>query len=159
LSNCNCVLSRFSALFNNFLGNRDTLLEAGIRLFSGHPFVGAGLGSFVGLVPPYQYPHNVPLEIAGEMGLLGVIVLLGPLAFGWVRLFIRGVSQGSAATASLLAIVLTFLVVANFSGDLPAARPLWIFSLVALKFSISRAPVAVPAANVIGEDRQPVISA
>ncbi len=132
-SGCGRIAGRIVAFSQN-TGSRDDLITSGWQLFANHALFGGGLGSFVGLVRGYNYPHNVPLEVAGEMGIVGVVVLLLPLLVGWVRLLAAGVRTRSHAVASLMAIVLVFLVVANLSGDLPSARALWIFGLVAFKF-------------------------
>ncbi len=133
---CGRVAERFVVLGES-AGARDNLVATGWQLFTQSPVVGSGLGSFLGLVRGYKYPHNVPLEVAGEMGIIGVAVLLLPLIVGWVRLLGAGVRARSHAIAGLMAIVLVFAVVANLSGDLPSARALWIFGLVAFKFGFA----------------------
>ena len=139
---CNCLMGRFMALLST-PGDRDQLLGTAWGMFVEHPVFGAGLGSFVGRVTTYSYPHNVPLEIAAETGLVGIAVLLGPLAVGIVRLAALGIRAASPAIASLLTIVVVFAVVSNLSGDLPSARAFWIFALVALKLGFAPADSAL----------------
>ncbi len=136
---CNCIAGRFVDVFVN-PGGRNTLIEQGWNLFAGHPIFGAGLGSYVGLAP-YPYPHNIPLEVAGEMGLVGVLILLVPLVVAWIRLTIAGLRAASPAAASLLVIVVVYAVVANLSGDLASERGLWVFGLIALKLGFNARPV------------------
>jgi hypothetical protein len=143
---CNCIVGRLVDVTIN-PGGRNILIEQGWALFVGHPFVGAGLGAFVGLAP-YPYPHNIPLEVAGEMGLLGVLVLLVPLVVGWVRLTLAGIRAASPAVAAAVIIVVVYVVVANLSGDLASERGLWVFGLVLLKLGWRRNP-----AEVAGEAR------
>jgi O-antigen ligase len=141
---CNCIAGRFVGLMTN-QGGRSTLLESGWALFVGHPIFGGGLGSFVGRVTAqYPYPHNVPLEIAGEMGIVGAVILLAPLVVGWARLALAGVRTGSQAAATAIMIVLVYAVVANLSGDIPSARDFWVFSLVVLKLGLKSSPPEVP---------------
>ncbi len=137
---CNCVVGRFIDL-GTHPGGRTLLVQQGWTLFAGHPLFGAGLGSFVGLAA-YPYPHNILLEVAGEMGLVGVVVLLVPLLAGWVRLVAAGIRTGSQAAATAAVIVLAYTVVANLSGDLASQRGLWVFGLAALKLGWRRNPAS-----------------
>lgn len=136
VTRCSSVTGRFVTLTQS-AGSRDELAASGWQLFLSNPVFGSGLGSFVGRVRGYDYPHNVPLEVAGELGLVGVAVLLVPLLAGWVRLVGVGALARSRAVASLAAVVLVYAVVANLSGDLSSARALWIFGLVAFKFGFA----------------------
>ena len=124
-------------------GDRDKLLIHGVQLFLSHPVLGAGLGSFAGAVPDslnpghfYQYPHNVPLEIASETGIVGALLILVPLLVGWAALFWHGVKLGSGPIASTLMLLAVFFTVANVSGDIPSERGLWIFGIVAFRFGV-----------------------
>ncbi len=146
---CNCIVGRFIDVTIR-PGGRNVLIEQGWALFVSHPLIGAGLGSYVGLAP-YPYPHNIPLEVAGEMGVLGVLVLLVPLVVGWVRLALAGVKAASPAVASAIIIVVMYFVVANLSGDLASERGLWVFGLVILKLGWRRNPAEV----AIGEGSPP----
>ena len=144
-SSCHCVTDRIVSIQGN-AGDRDKLLARGVHMFLSNPMFGAGLGSFAGAVPDsilaghfYPYPHNVPLEIASETGLLGVLVLLGPLLAGWAALFWAGVKQASAPIAIVLMFVAVFFTVANVSGDIPSDRALWIFGIVALRLAFRTA--------------------
>ena len=136
---CNCIAGRFVDVVTH-PGGRNVMIEQGWTLFIGHPLVGAGLGSFVGLAP-YKYPHNIVLELAGETGLVGVLLLLVPLAVGWVRLAAVGVKTASPAVASALMILLLYAVVANLSGDIASQRGLWVFGLVVLKLGWRKNPL------------------
>jgi hypothetical protein len=141
-ANCHCVTDRFVSLGNS-AGGRDLLLRRGVHLFLSSPLVGTGLGSFAGAVPDtqhpgffYPYPHNLPLEIAAAMGVVGLVVILGPLLAGWALLLWRGVKTASAPIATLMVVVAVFLVVANVSGDIPSDRGLWIFGVAALRLGL-----------------------
>ena len=144
---CNCVTERLVSLENNGAGDRDTLLKRGVTLFVHNPVLGAGVGSFAGVVPNtstigtviggvYQYPHNVPLEVAAETGLIGFLLMIVPLLATWLLLLRTGIQRASPAIATLLTFVTIFFVVANLSGDIPSDRGMWIFGIVALKLGI-----------------------
>ncbi|MNX08851.1 O-Antigen ligase [compost metagenome] len=74
--------SRFTVLFSqsqlkgddNFLGRMDLQIKA-FESFQEHPFFGSGLG---GSTPPVQdeFPHNVIIEMANELGVAGLFMWL-----------------------------------------------------------------------------------
>lgn len=139
---CHCVSDRIHALETNS-GDRDKLLLAGIKLFTESPILGTGLGSYAGVVPDtgyqggsYLYPHNIPLEVAAETGLIGFLLIIAPLLVTWAVLFWTGIQRASPSIASLVMMVAVFFVVANISGDIPSDRGMWIFGIVALKLGI-----------------------
>jgi glycosyltransferase involved in cell wall biosynthesis/O-antigen ligase len=143
---CHCVTDRIIALETS-AGDRDKLLLQGVKLLIESPILGTGLGSYAGLVPNtsvigttsggfYQYPHNVPLEVASETGLVGFALIIVPLLAGWVVLLWAGIKQASPAIATVMMLVAVFFAVANISGDIPSERGMWIFGIVALKLAI-----------------------
>ena len=143
---CQCVTDRIISLQMS-AGDRDQLIAHGVQLFLHNPVLGAGLGSFAGAIPnslapgeSYQYPHNVPLEIAAEMGLVGLAIMMAPLLAGWSALLWTGMKRMSAPVAAVLMVVAVFFTVANVSGDIPSDRGLWIFGIVALKLGIDAWP-------------------
>jgi len=131
---CQCVVARLQN-FSAQPGGRLDLLRGGVSLFRSHPLVGAGLGSFTNLHLGYQYPHNVALELASETGLIGLLLLLGPIVAAMVRLVLRGVSRASGPIATLLAITLVWTAAASFSGDLASERGFWIFGLLTVRLA------------------------
>lgn len=144
---CNCVTERIVSLESNGAGDRDKLLGRGFSLFGQNPVLGTGLGSFAGVLPNtstigsviggvYQYPHNVPLEVAAETGLIGFLLMIVPLLATWLALFWAGIKRASPAIAAVMMFVTIFFVVANLSGDIPSDRGMWIFGIVALKLGI-----------------------
>ena len=101
------------------------------------------MGSFDGLVADtetighvYQYPHNVPLEVAAETGLIGFLLIIVPLLVGWLAFFWSGIKRASPAVAGITMILAIFFVVANLSGDIPSDRGMWIFGIVAFKLGM-----------------------
>ncbi len=141
-SYCYCITDRLISLEGN-PGDRDKMLYRGLDLLGQDPILGTGLGSFAGAVPMslspgnfYQYPHNVPLEVASETGLIGFLIVFGPLVGGWLLLLWSGIKRGSPATAGVMMIVTVFFTTANLSGDIPSDRGLWIFGILAFKFGI-----------------------
>ncbi len=79
--------SRFTVLFDrdqlqaddNYLGRLNLQKEALAR-FMEHPFFGAGLGaSSPGIT--HDHPHNVIIEMASELGIIGLILWFGAFLF------------------------------------------------------------------------------
>jgi O-antigen/teichoic acid export membrane protein/O-antigen ligase len=139
---CNCVSQRIVTI-GATAGDRVLLVQRSLNLIGQNPFLGTGPGSFAGVIPDsedpailYAYPHNVPLEVAAETGLIGLVLLFLPLLVTWVALLRAGVRRASPEIAGLMVIVAVFLAVANVSGDIPSARGLWIFGILALKLGI-----------------------
>lgn len=139
---CHCVTDRIVSIQSN-AGDRDTLLLQAVTLFTQNPVLGTGLGSYAGRVRDtssitgtYQYPHNVPLEILSETGVIGFLVTIAPLLVTWAALFWTGIKRASPSIAGLVMIVVVFFVVANLSGDIPSDRGMWIFGIVALKLGL-----------------------
>lgn len=94
--------------------------------FWGHPF-GQGIGSFVLAGGEFEYPHNVILEVAYEMGILGVLSMLGIyLATLW-----RVVQLWTSPPHRVLAAI-TFLVFAHMlkAGDISTIAFHWVFLYV-----------------------------
>jgi O-antigen ligase len=112
------------------------LVHFATLLVSRHPLIGAGLGAFVGYLPLYEYPHNVALEVAAELGIPAALIVLGPMLAGFVLLLRRGILEASPAAASLVMILIVFGVTANFAGDVASNRALWVFAGVALKLGV-----------------------
>jgi O-antigen ligase len=73
----------FNTSLSNITSNRSSILSKGIDAFQRHPLVGSGLGSFArsaGTTPQERAriaPHNVVLQEAVELGVLGLIALAG----------------------------------------------------------------------------------
>ena len=139
---CNCITDRLISLEKG-AGDRDTMLYRGWQLLGQDPILGMGLGSFAGSVPAslhpgtfYQYPHNVPLEVASETGLIGFLIVFAPLVMGWLRLLWAGIQRASPAIAGVMMIVTIFFVTSNLSGDIPSDRGLWVFGILAFKLGI-----------------------
>ena len=84
--------------------------EAALAIIRDHPLLGVGPGAFAYVYPQYQRdwmyyssdPHSWPLQLICELGLVGVVVLLGIAAgtLWWLRR-LWGATGGSAPAALL----------------------------------------------------------
>src|SRR4030095_10045489 len=87
------------------------LVEGGLRLFEGRPVCGWGSGSYtekfrererVSSERAADASHTVPVTIAAEQGLAGLLVYLALLVAAFVRLVLRG-GRASPARAGVAA--------------------------------------------------------
>ncbi len=102
--------------------SRASFLEAAGRAFVSAPIVGTGFGAFAatGLA---EYPHNMVAEIAAELGVVGLVALLG-----WLGLAMRGALR-SPLLVSLLTATTVFML---FSGSVASNVEFWLFSGLAV---------------------------
>ena len=109
-----------------YLADRGILFSSGWALFRMAPLVGHGLGGFGELAGIYyEYPHNLTLSFASEMGLLGIIPYVGILA-----LMIRAVWVSRNLYHLGTAGVFAFLFVSSqFSGSYGDAFLMWVAGL------------------------------
>jgi len=68
--------------------------EVALKLFYEHPIIGVGIGGFSifsenikGEMRRFKYPHNIILEIASELGFIGLILFITMLVFAISKLF------------------------------------------------------------------------
>ncbi|WP_281492839.1 O-antigen ligase family protein [Micromonospora sp. MH33] len=118
---------------------RVTLSQLAFDTFTAHP-IGLGWGDFGSVVPGYLlayapgredivYPHNLPLEVAVEGGLValaGLLLLAVAVTRAvWVR-------RGDPTAAGMGALVVYATVNALSSADINGNVMVWVFSAVAL---------------------------
>lgn len=118
------------------------------HMFAAHPLLGDGTGSFLAVDGFNQYPHNLLLEAAAELGIVGlalVVAFIGSSALALVR------ARGSALVARpeiavIAALLASAVTNAMFSGDMPTNSDVWFAGGLALGLSFRRAGrEAVPA--------------
>jgi O-antigen ligase len=81
--------------------------QAALEIFRDHPLFGVGLGNFAYVYPQYQRdyiyysvdPHSWVLQLAAELGLVGVLAVVAVLAgfVTWLRRSWRGLQAGPVA--------------------------------------------------------------
>lgn len=108
--------------------------------FASSPVWGLGLGGFAPLIDPVlygeevSYPHNMLLEIACELGLIGLLVMFA-LLWHYLKLSVKLMRYARARPDDPLAkwgvltstVFLSFLVACQFSGDLVANHALFFY--------------------------------
>lgn len=126
------LFDRVSSLLTTFLAEPDVTSRASYinesgRLFWSHPFLGVGLGGFAATGLD-TYPHNLGFEIAAELGVLGILLVVP-----WVLFAIRG----AAGSPMLMALLVSSGIFTLFSGSLASNVEFWLCSA----FAVARFPL------------------
>jgi hypothetical protein len=118
-----------------------------VRTFLAHPFVGIGIGGEPVHVP-YVNPsgeftvvtdaHSMPLSIAAQAGLAGIIGMAAVLWFAW-----RQMMRGGEVVFGLSVAFLSGLVVEGLVGSFEDARHLWLaYGLILVARKLETVPDA-----------------
>jgi hypothetical protein len=108
---------------------RTALWSEAWHTFVSHPLAGIGTGGFAHLDPVERFPHNLLLEAGAELGIVGVLLVVGILGYG-VAAVVRALRtdddrvRGYAALAA--ALFAAAIVNALFSGDIETNDPVWL---------------------------------
>jgi putative inorganic carbon (HCO3(-)) transporter len=112
--------------FNGFSGGRGGLIGGGAKLFADRPGWGFGSGSFVTEYRRHHHhattlaaSHTIPVTIAAEQGVIGLIVYVG-LVVSALVLLLRGARQDpvrSAVAAAFAALLFHTMFYADFLED------------------------------------------
>ncbi len=127
---------------SEILSFRGDLLSFGWSLLRQHPLIGAGLGGYRYDSPNpgvYNWPHNIFLEIACELGLpalLIAIAIFGTAMRDAIRQVRDAVSPYFSFSLIAAALFLTGIVNSTNTGDINSDRLSWLF--VALVFVVQR---------------------
>jgi O-antigen ligase len=129
------IIGSASGLSSN---GRSQLWAISLASFSHHLWLGLGTGGGATLVPGLLYPHNLLLEIATELGIVGIVVLL--LILGG---FIQALGRCWRMTggperligALLIAMFVTALVNAQFSDPIQSNGSVWLWGGIAIGMS------------------------
>jgi O-antigen ligase len=100
-----------------------------------HPLLGIGTGGFASLNLGYTYPHNILLELGLELGVLGLLAFVTMMAGTGARLarMWRETRLNERLEVSLvIALLLTAVVNALFSGALPDNSDIWRWGGIAI---------------------------
>jgi O-antigen ligase len=108
---------------------RFELWQQALDAFLAHPLVGLGTGGFAVLDPIFQYPHNIGLESAAELGIVGlaaVAVLLVATATRLGALWDEGVGLAKAQTALVAGLFAAACVNSLLSDAIEGTAHLWL---------------------------------
>lgn len=110
-------------------GARLRYLHGSWEQFREQPWLGVGTGAWgtrLGLGMERWYPHNLPIEVATELGILGLVLVAVPLV-ALPRPLLAGAGPLAAALAAL---ALFWGLNVQLSGDLVDSRYFWFFLLL-----------------------------
>jgi O-antigen ligase len=123
-------------------GTRLDLMELGLRTFMNHPFFGVGIQGYrYGTPNPitYNFPHNLLLELGGELGIFAVVAFLLYAIFSYRSMF-RVLGDKYTNNSDLYRTVFLMLVLtcmdASVSGEMNNDRLL--FFALSMPFVLER---------------------
>ena len=135
------TLARFESLIDGSnplsLSSRTSRYQQSFEMWQSKPFLGSGIGSWpilARLGDERDYPHNIFLEVAVEMGLVGLFLLIILLTFAAINFIFS--SQHERIV--WLALFLSVFISAQFSGDISDNR--LVFGMIALSAGLLHAP-------------------
>jgi O-antigen ligase len=148
------TLSIFSGRSQGLSSNgRSALWSQAWQLFTHHPLLGVGTGSFGYFQPDELFPHNLALETGSELGLVGVgLVILFLVSCAWVAWRVWRLADGidRAHASIVLALFVAACVNAMLSSDITANDAVWLTGGLALGLS-RRLDMSMPSfARVAG---------
>ena len=114
------------------------LWSAAWSAFRAHPLGGLGTGGFASLASEL-YPHNIVLEAASELGVLGLLLVVGVLVTGgtFVVRGLRSRVPHVRRDAVLVVGLFTAAVVNSLvSGDLRTNSPVWLSAGLAIGLAL-----------------------
>jgi O-antigen ligase len=103
------------------IGARLHAWDQSIQIIKENPLFGLGLGGYRSVdefSKKMQYPHNMFLEVGGELGLIGFIILLWYLFGGLKQLFVRN--------HSVFVFAVFYVWISCFTGGLPDQKMLFV---------------------------------
>ena len=112
--------------------------HAALAVFAQNPLTGAGTGSFAALAPVEGalYPHNLFLETAAELGVLGLALSVALVFAPWGRLALARRRDGDITLAG--ALLVYCFVNAMVSGDITTNFLLWLAAGVTASLVVAR---------------------
>ena len=123
------TILRFITLLTELGGGESANLRfqwytGSVSLWLEAPIFGHGIGSWpmlIGMGDVRDYPHNIFLEVMVELGLVGLLLLVGLFAVGVRTLSGRGFRHDAGRLLVLMLLLFT-VVNAQVSGDIPDNR-------------------------------------
>ena len=105
------------------LGKRNFLVQDGIQIFFDHP-VGRGVSGYE-YETGFEYPHNAFVEVAAELGVIGLALLLALMIAAFAAA--RRAKEGPLSPEAILALGLLIVLVADsmVSQTFTQFRELW----------------------------------
>jgi len=129
------IIGSASGLSSN---GRSQLWAVALASFSHHLWLGLGTGGGATLVPGLLYPHNLFLEVATELGIIGIaglFLVLGGFIQALGRCWRLTAGPERLVGALLIAMFVTALVNAQFSDPIQSNGSVWLWGGIAVGMS------------------------
>ncbi len=142
------ILGTSTGLSSN---GRAELWAAALAAFSRHPLVGVGWGGFAAISPSELYPHNLLLESAVELGVLGlasVVGIIGGMIGRMVAAWRAALGTEKLEFALLISLLMTSIVNALISGAIQDNSEVWLWGGLGIAAStrlVRDVPSGLPA--------------
>lgn len=136
------------ALADASTNGRSGLWAQAITAFSQHPLLGVGTGGFAAINPAQLYPHDIVLEAAVELGMVGGLVMLGFIVSSLHRLLVLWRTRDLARKLDVSVVIALFvaaLVNAVFSGAFQDNRELWLWAGLGVGMTAAMRPALRPS--------------
>ena len=129
---------------------RSQLWAQAFTAFAQHPLLGIGSGGFGAINPAEPYPHNILLEVAAELGVVGLLLLSGVIvsaAASLARAWRTTGERDKLDAAVVITLFVVALVNALFSGAIADNKEVWIWGGLGLGMSARTMAARVRAAR------------
>jgi O-antigen ligase len=153
------ILGNSSGLSSN---GRSALWAKAYSAFGAHPLAGIGTGGFAAYDLEF-YPHNILLEVAAELGIVGVVAFIAMATSIMRRLIVlwrRTHARLQLEVTLLIALFLSALVNAIFSGAIQDNSDLWLWGGLAVGVYVRQREsqgLPEPAVQIRRKRRQPLV--
>lgn len=130
------------ALSDVSTNGRAGLWGQAIGAFASHPLLGVGTGGFEAINARQFYPHDILLEAAVELGILGAILIVALIVSSFRRLLALWRTRDDAWKLDISIVIGLFvaaLVNALFSGAFQDNRELWLWAGIGAGMAAVRA--------------------
>jgi O-antigen ligase len=151
------ILGNSSGLSSN---GRSALWAKAYSAFGAHPLAGIGTGGFAAYDLEF-YPHNILLEVAAELGIVGVVAFIAMATSIMRRLIVlwrKTHARLQLEVTLLIALFLSALVNAIFSGAIQDNSDLWLWGGLAVGVYVRQREaqgLPEPAVQIRRKRRQP----
>jgi O-antigen ligase len=127
------------------MGTRSGLMELGVKIATEHPFLGVGIEGYRFHSPnpiTYNFPHNIALELASEMGFVAAFAFIGLMVMSFIaviKLLRDPETAGSPLVHTAFLLLIFEFLDSMVSGDINDLRFMWF--VIGLPFVLRELPV------------------
>lgn len=141
---------------------RTSLYRLGIQQYTNYPLKGEGLGSFAyyrGWGETQTYPHNMLIEVAGEMGTIGLAFIVGVLLLCIKPILRLRASKGTVGPMAQVIQWVFWIGLTNAMVSFDIGEQRGIFAAIGLLAAVRRWPVEKESPASLPDPTQDLYSA